>query len=265
MLDNLIGGAWQPPASGAYLRLSSPPGAGSCALAVARSGRDDVAQAFRAARRALSRWQDLTAEEREALVLQIPELIDTRRMDCWLGECVRRGTGGAAPSPDALRAFRQDCLMMLDHALTGHAVSPPAVVTEAAALRPIGIPIPLPLRTAADLGRLFLALIQGATAVVAPLYTCGRCSDALDAAKLCALGGGLPAGVINLVMGLGLEVGVPLVSRDVGREASPRHMPICRAVSAALGPQAVPAQMRLARSRNPCPPKRLDRGPENHA
>jgi hypothetical protein len=72
-------------------------------------------------------------------------------------------------------------------------------------------------------------------------------------------------GVINLVMGLGLEVGVPLVSRDVGREASPHHLPTCRAVSAALGTQAVPAQMRLAGTRNPCPPKRLDRGPENHA
>lgn len=265
MLDNLIGGEWQPPLSGAYLRLSHSPGGQLGELPVARSNGDDVAQAFSAARRALFSWQNLRILERESLVLQIQELIDTYRMDSWLSDCLRRGTGCAAPSPRALRVFRRDCLLMLDNAFTGLTLRPPKVLAEPAALSATGIAILLPFRPDTDHSGLFSALIQGATAVVAPLYSCARCSDALDVAKLCAVAGCLPAGVINLVMGLGLEVGVPLLSREGGHEGPSRRLPTRLPGSSQHGAKVGVAQTRSSRSCNLRPINLLERGAENHA
>lgn len=263
MLDNYIGGDWQPPESGAYLRLFRPLGSGPHEVAVARSGCGDVAQAFRAAERVLPDWQDLTAAERQALLLQIPELIDTQRMDCWLGDCLQRGSGCAVPSSRALNSFRQDCLRLLDGALTELALVPASEVPAPPAQRPTGIAVPLPLRTATDLKRLFPGLIEGATAVVAPLYACGRCSGAFDAAKLCALAGCLPAGVINLVMGLGLEVGVPLLSRAGAHEDSNRALPTRRSAYSQLASKAGLAPGPRSRFRNLCAYEPVERGPGN--
>lgn len=224
MLDNLIDGRWQPPYSGAYLDLFREPTIGGAPICVARSNADDVEEALAAAQSALWRWRDLTQEERESLIQQIPTLIRERRMDHWLDECCARINGDKAVPRGAIEGFRDDFVATLERTLGLLSPGDPEPVVEAAPCGVSCLVISAATPPMAGLTQVFRALIDGCTVVVAALYSTRRQAAARLPSMLCAVAGCLPAGVVNVLMGLGLEVGIPLTAN---RQLS-------------LGPQTLP-------------------------
>jgi aldehyde dehydrogenase len=235
MLDNLIGGRWHPPESGIYLDLCRDPDCSKPSVCVARSASDDVEHAIEAAQFALCHWRDLDRAEREALVAQIPTLIQERRMDHWLDQCCTRLTGAKAVAAVAVDAFREEFVAVLNQSLTTQedAASEQQAEPNPPAIKCIVISAGSSPTT--GLASVFRALVDGSTVVVATLYSTRKQTAARLPSMLCAVAGCLPAGVINILMGLGLEVGVPLTrarrgigeSREIPHALSP--VPLTRA------------------------------------
>lgn len=212
MLDNLIDGRWQPPYSGGYLDLYRDPETGGSPVYVARSNVDDVDEALNAALSALWQWRDLSRDERESLIGQIPTLIRERRMDHWIDQCCARINGSETIARGAGEGFREEFVYALDRAL---AVLPKGELAPPSQTVPSGVSclaISAATSPVAGLTQVFRALIDGCTVVVGALYSTRRQAGARLPSMLCAVAGCLPAGVVNILMGLGLEVGIPLTA-----------------------------------------------------
>lgn len=225
MLDNLVNGRWQPPHSGDYLDLFHNADNRGPSVRVARSDSADVEAALTAAQIALASWHDLEPAERESLIAQIPTLISDHRMDLWLEQCCARINGDKAIANGAVEGFRRDFVAAFDHALT--AAQDMAIATKQYDTGPergqpeiaclvFGAASP-PL---AGLTQVIRTLIGGSTVVVTTLVSTRKLASALLPTMLCAVAGCLPAGVINILMGLGLEVCAPLTTTQYG--PSPR-------------------------------------------
>ncbi|AGA90024.1 NAD-dependent aldehyde dehydrogenase [Thioflavicoccus mobilis 8321] len=212
MLDNLIDGRWHPPYSGVYLDLFRDPAAGGLPICVARSNSDDVDEALHAAQTALWRWWDLTQEERQSLVAQIPSLIRDRRMDHWLDQCCARINGDKAVATGAVEGFRRDFVAILERTLADLPLGDSEPAIQGAPAGVSCLVVSAATSPSAGLTQVFRALIGGCTVVVAALYSTRRQAAALLPSMLCAVAGCLPAGVVNVLMGLGLEVGVSLTA-----------------------------------------------------
>jgi acyl-CoA reductase-like NAD-dependent aldehyde dehydrogenase len=211
---NFIGGAWVEPASGEYFENRNPARQADLIGLWPRSGREDVERAVEAAQRGFEVWRRTPAPERGDVLRRVGDLLSARKEE--IARAATREMG------KVLTETRGDVQEGIDTAyfagtegrrLYGHTV--PSELRNKWAMsfrRPIGVcglitPFNFPL--AIPTWKMFPALVCGNSVILKPAedvpHTSTLLVEILEEA-------GIPAGVVNLVHGMGEEVGAAMVS-----------------------------------------------------
>lgn len=212
--DNFIGGKFVPPKAGRYFENTSPVTGGAIGE-IARSDADDVNAALDAAHAAKDAWGKTSVTDRANMLLKVAQVMEDNLE--LLAICETWDNGKAlretrlADLPLAIDHFRyfasviraQEGTMgeLDDDTVAYHFHEPLGVVGQI-------IPWNFPLLMAA--WKLAPALAAGNCVVLKPAEQ--------TPATICVfaelIGDILPAGVLNIVNGFGLEAGKPLASSD---------------------------------------------------
>jgi aldehyde dehydrogenase (NAD+) len=212
--QHYIGGAHVPPASGAYLPTEDP-FTGEVWAQIARGGEQDAAAAVEAADRAFhGPWSRLTATERGHRLWQLGELIQANA--ARLAQTEQRDNGKLATEVTAQVKYMGDYFKY--YAGLADKVHSQVIPTDKKGVfaytryEPKGVVViitpwnsPLTLTS----WKLAPALAAGCTAVVKPSEFTS--ASMLELAELLPQAG-IPDGVVNVVTGLGPEVGESLVT-----------------------------------------------------
>ena len=215
-IDNYIGGELVQPASGEYLD-NFDPSIGEVYSMTADSDDRDVHLAVEAAKIAFPGWSRTSAEERFAILMRVVGLIERDLDALALAESIDNGKPvSLARSVDIpravanLRFYATAAIHLANESYdTGQAIN-------YTLRRPIGVvgcisPWNLPLYLFT--WKIAPALAAGCTVVAKPSEVTPMTAFLLS--KLC-IEAGLPAGVLNIVHGLGPKVGSPIVAhKDV--------------------------------------------------
>jgi alpha-ketoglutaric semialdehyde dehydrogenase len=211
---NFIGGRWVEPATGEWFENRNPARHSERIGLWPRSGAEDVRRAVDAAWRGFEVWRRTPAPERGAILKRVGDLLSDRKE-----EIARAATREMGKVLTETRGDVQEGIDTAYYAATegrrlfGHTV--PSELREKWAMsyrRPIGVaglitPFNFPL--AIPTWKMFPALVCGNAVILKPAedvpHTSTLLVEILDEA-------GIPAGVVNLVHGLGEEVGAELVS-----------------------------------------------------
>lgn len=210
--DNFIGGKWTPPASGEYFENISPID-GKSLTKIARSNEKDVEAAIDAAWAAAPSWNNSSATMRSNILLKIADIMEANlevlaRAETWDNGKALRETR-AADLPLAIDHFRYFAGVI--RAEEGSVSELDSSTVSMNVLEPLGvvaqiIPWNFPLLMAAW--------------KVAPALAAGNCV-VLKPAEQTPVGimilmemiqEVLPAGVLNVINGFGIEAGKPLAS-----------------------------------------------------
>jgi aldehyde dehydrogenase (NAD+) len=210
---NFIGGEWVEPSTGQYFENRNPAKQKDLIGMFPRSGREDVDRAVAAARDAFTDWSRTPAPARGDILRRVGDLLSERKDE--IAKAATREMG------KTLQETRGDVQEGIDTAyyagvegrrLFGHTV--PSELRNKWAMsyrRPIGVcglitPFNFPL--AIPTWKMFPALVCGNTVVIKPAedtpHTVALLIEVLEEA-------GIPKGVVNLVHGLGEEVGAAIV------------------------------------------------------
>ncbi|MCX8997277.1 aldehyde dehydrogenase [Rhizobiaceae bacterium BDR2-2] len=226
--DNFIGGAWVAPVEGRYFQNISPVN-GQVLCEVARSSAADVELALDAAHKAKDAWGTTSAVERSRVLLAVAQRLEDNlqaiaEAETWdNGKPLRETLNADIPlAIDHFRYFagciraQEGTLSELDHdTVAYHFHEPLGVVGQI-------IPWNFPLLMAA--WKIAPALAAGNAIVMKPAEQTP--ASILFVVELIA--DLLPAGVLNIVSGTGVEVGRPLAQ-------SPRIAKIAFTGSTAVG------------------------------
>jgi aldehyde dehydrogenase len=218
--DNFIGGKWTPPAEGRYFENISPV-TGHPFTEIARSGAADIERALDAAHAAKDAWGRTSVTERSNILLKIADRMEANLAMLALAETIDNGKPiretTAADIPlaiDHLRYFagavraQEGTISEIDHdTVAYHFHEPIGVVAQI-------IPWNFPLLMA--IWKLAPALAAGNCVVLKPAEQ----TPASIMVLVELIADLLPAGVLNVVNGFGLEAGKPLASSPrVGKVA----------------------------------------------
>lgn len=210
--DNFIGGKWVAPVKGEYFESISPVD-GNAFTKVARSTAEDVELALDAAWDAAKTWNNSSATERSNMLLKIADRMEQNlealaRAETWdNGKAIRETR--AADLPLAVDHFRY---------FAGVIRAEEGTVSELDA-NTVSMNIQEPLGVVAQIIPWNFPLLM-ATWKLAPALAAGNCV-VLKPAEQTPVGimvlmemieDILPAGVINVVNGFGVEAGKPLAS-----------------------------------------------------
>ncbi|ASR00933.1 MULTISPECIES: acetaldehyde dehydrogenase ExaC [Gordonia] len=212
--DNWIGGQWTPPVKGQYFENPSPVD-GKTFCEVARSTAEDIDLALDAAHKAAPAWGKTSAAERSLALLRIADRMEENLeklavAETWdNGKAVRETLAADIPLAidhfryfaGALRAQQGGISEIDEDTVAYHFHEPLGVVGQI-------IPWNFPILMA--VWKLAPALAAGNAVVLKPaeqtpasiLYLVSLISDLL------------PAGVLNVVNGFGVEAGKPLASSN---------------------------------------------------
>ncbi|MEM9885117.1 MAG: aldehyde dehydrogenase family protein [Bacteroidota bacterium] len=210
--ENYIGGKWTAPTQGQYFENVSPVD-GNSFTRIPRSTKEDIDKAIDAAWAAAPEWNNSSAAHRSNLLLKIADVMEQNldalaRAETWdNGKALRETT--AADLPLAIDHFRYFAGVI--RAEEGTVSELDANTVSMNVLEPLGvvgqiIPWNFPILMAAW--------------KVAPALAAGNCV-VLKPAEQTPVGililmemieGILPAGVLNIVNGFGVEAGKPLAS-----------------------------------------------------
>ena len=242
-----IGGQWVAPAGGGTLPLEDP-STGETIGRIARGGADDIDRAVRAARAALAGpWGRIPAAERGRLLAKIGQAVLTHADELARLEAIDVGKPLKQAKADALALARYmefyggacDKLMgetipYLDgytvytlrqpHGVTGHII-------------PWNYPMQVVGRSVGG------ALAMGNAVVLKPAEE--ACLTAIAFAQI-AHEAGLPAGALNVVPGLGEEVGAALTSHPgIDHISFTGSVPVGTLVQQAAARNVVPVTLEL--------------------
>lgn len=209
-----IDGEWMDSASNAQLECVNP-ATGAVFAQVASGNTADVDLAVAAARRALDGpWRDMTPYERQAIILELADLVDANFDDLCLLDSMEMG----APLQRLRANSRKRALGRLRFyagmatAIHGHTIpnSAPGRVLTYTVREPIGvvagiIPWNAPMTSA--IWKIGPVLATGCTMVLKPAEQASL--SCLMLAELITQAG-VPAGVVNVVTGLGEATGAAL-------------------------------------------------------
>jgi len=210
--DNFIGGKWVAPVKGQYFDNISPVD-GNTFTQVARSTAEDIDLALDAAWAAAPSWNNSSAAERSNLLLKIADVMEQNleslaRAETWdNGKAIRETM--AADLPLAVDHFRY---------FAGVIRAEEGTVSELDA-NTISMNVKEPLGVVGQIIPWNFPLLMAAWKV-APALAAGNCVI-LKPAEQTPVGimilmelieGILPAGVLNVVNGFGVEAGKPLAS-----------------------------------------------------
>ncbi|MEL7271087.1 MAG: aldehyde dehydrogenase family protein [Bacteroidota bacterium] len=210
--DNYIGGKWTAPVKGQYFENISPVD-GNSFTKVARSTKEDIDLAIDAAWAAAPAWNNSSATERSNLLLKVADVMEQNlealaRAETWdNGKAIRETM--AADLPLAVDHFRY---------FAGVIRAEEGSVSELDA-NTISMNVKEPLGVVGQIIPWNFPLLM-ATWKIAPALAAGNCV-VLKPAEQTPVGimilmelieGILPAGVLNVVNGFGIEAGKPLAS-----------------------------------------------------
>ena len=208
--DNFIGGEFVPPRNGKYFQNTTPI-TGAVINEIARSDADDINLALDAAHKARQAWGQTSVAERAAALLKIADIIEQNlellaTCETWdNGKSIRETMAADIPlAVDHFRYFasvlraQEGTMSEIDNdTVAYHFHEPLGVVGQI-------IPWNFPLLMAA--WKLAPALAAGNCVVIKPAEQTP--ATIMVFAELIA--DVLPAGVLNIVNGFGLEAGKPL-------------------------------------------------------
>lgn len=210
--DNFIGGKWVAPVKGEYFESISPVD-GNVFTKVARSSAEDIELALDAAWEAAKTWNNSSATERSNMLLKIADRMEQNlevlaRAETWdNGKAIRETR--AADLPLAIDHFRY---------FAGVIRAEEGTVSELDS-NTVSMNIQEPLGVVAQIIPWNFPLLM-ATWKLAPALAAGNCV-VLKPAEQTPVGimvlmemieDILPAGVVNVVNGFGVEAGKPLAS-----------------------------------------------------
>ncbi|MFN6963679.1 MAG: aldehyde dehydrogenase [Pyrinomonadaceae bacterium] len=220
-IQNLIGGELVAPVSGSYLD-NLDPATGEVYSLTPDSDERDVERAAAAAGAAFEEWSRMPAESRSEVLMRLVSLIERDAEELARAECVDNGKplalARAMDIPRASANFRFYATAAI------HAFSESHDTSLAGGGRAINYTLRHPLGVVGCISPwnlpLYLftwkvapALAAGCTVVAKPSEVTPMTAYLLS--KLC-IEAGLPAGVLNIVHGLGPKVGTAIVShKDV--------------------------------------------------
>jgi acyl-CoA reductase-like NAD-dependent aldehyde dehydrogenase len=210
---NLIAGEWRPSRSGRLYERNNPWRPGDSVGEFPASDGDDVAAAVDAADRARREWARTPAAGRGALLARAADLVQARveeiarDMTREMGKPLREARLEAARAATILRFFSGEGWRALGEVFEQSATGA-MVYTRRRPVGVVGLITPWNFPAAIPAWKLAPALAYGNTVVLklaqdAPLTGLHLARALQDA--------GLPAGVLNVVVGRGSEVGAPLV------------------------------------------------------
>lgn len=212
--DNYIGGEYRPPASGKYFENITPI-TGKVFCEIARSNKEDVDAAVEAANNAKDAWGKTSVAERANILNKIADRIEEKLemiavAESWdNGKAVRETLAADIPLAidhyryfaGAIRAQEGGVSQIDDDTVAYHFHEPLGVVGQI-------IPWNFPILMAT--WKLAPALAAGNCVVLKPAeQTPASIHVLLDVIKDL-----LPAGVLNIVNGFGVEAGKPLASNS---------------------------------------------------
>lgn len=210
--ENFIGGKWVAPVKGQYFENSSPVD-GQNFTRIPRSTAEDIELAIDAAWQAAPSWNNSSATERSNILLKIADVMEQNlealaRVETWdNGKAVRETL--AADLPLAVDHFRY---------FAGVIRAEEGTVSELDA-NTVSMNVPEPLGVVGQIIPWNFPLLM-ATWKLAPALAAGNCV-VLKPAEQTPVGililmeliqDLLPAGVLNIVNGFGVEAGKPLAS-----------------------------------------------------
>jgi len=210
--ENFIDGKWTPPAGGEYFANSSPvDGADFCEIP--RSRAADIDLAIAAGERAFPAWSKTSVAERSGILLKIADRIEQNlemlaAVETWdNGKSIRECL--AADLPLAIDHFRYYAGVI--RAEAGDVANLDASTVSMEVHEPLGvvgqiIPWNFPILMAT--WKLAPALAAGNCVVLKPAEQ----TPASILVLMELIGDLLPAGVLNVVNGFGIEAGKPLAS-----------------------------------------------------
>jgi aminomuconate-semialdehyde/2-hydroxymuconate-6-semialdehyde dehydrogenase len=213
-IQNYIGGELLPPDSGKYLD-NIDPSRGKVYSYIPDSEKSDIDKAVLAAEKAFPAWSNTPKEERSDLMLKIASLIEARLPEFAEAESLDNGKPVSLAShvdiPRAVSNFKFFATAILHFASESHSMENLGI--NYTLRKPIGIvgcisPWNLPLYLFT--WKIAPALAAGNCVVAKPSEITPMTAFLLS--EIC-IEAGLPAGVLNIVHGLGQKVG-DAISRD---------------------------------------------------
>lgn len=210
--DNFIGGKWEPPVKGQYFENVSPVD-GNSFTKIPRSTSEDIELAVEAAWKAADEWNNSSATMRSNLLLKIADIMEANldglaRAETWDNGKPLRETAGA-DLPLAIDHFRY---------FAGVIRAEEGSISELDS-QTVSMNVTEPLGVVAQIIPWNFPLLMAAWKV-APALAAGNCVI-LKPAEQTPVGilllmeliqDILPAGVLNVVNGFGVEAGKPLAS-----------------------------------------------------
>ncbi|MFM8950375.1 MAG: aldehyde dehydrogenase [Bacteroidota bacterium] len=247
-ISNYINGALVAPISGSYIDNVNP-ATGKTYSHIPDSDERDVEMAVQAAKSAFARWSNTSAEKRSAILVRISQLIDRDLDKIALAESIDNGKplwlAKAVDIPRASKNFHFYATGILHNHTAAHSMEGTAI--NYTLRHPIGVAgcispwnLPLYLFT----WKIAPALAAGCCVVAKPSEITPMTAYMLS--ELC-MEAGLPAGVLNIVHGLGPKVGsaitahpqIPVISftggTKTGAEISRVAAPMFKKLSLELG------------------------------
>jgi len=212
---NHINGANIPANSGKQFNSISPVDE-SVICTVAKSDASDIDVAAKAAAAAFADWRDMPAKQRKSILLKIADGIESRADEIAVCECWDTGQAHRFMSKAALRAAENFRFFadLVPSARDGMNLPSPTLmnVTTRVPIGPVGIITPWNTPFMLSTWKIAPALAAGCTVVHKPAEL-----SPLTARILMdiAADSGLPAGVWNLVNGLGEEAGKALTEHPL--------------------------------------------------
>jgi alpha-ketoglutaric semialdehyde dehydrogenase len=212
-LANYVGGEWTPARSGRTYEKRNPANPTEIVGEFPASGEEDVVAAVEAAAEAFPAWSALPASARAAVLMRAANAIEARveemaaDMTREMGKPLREARMESARTAAIFRYFAGEAGRpkgeLYEQSATGS-----SLYTLRRPLGVVGLITPWNFPAAIPAWKMAPALVYGNTVVLklaqeAPL-TGLHLATALDEA-------GIPAGVLNVVIGRGSEVGTPLV------------------------------------------------------
>jgi len=212
--ENFIGGVWTPPAGGQYFENVSPVN-GQAFCEIARSTGADIEKALDAAHAAAPAWGKTSVAERAVILNKIADVIEANLESIALAESwdngkpIRETLNADIPLAvdhfryfaGAIRAQEGTLSEIDDDTVAYHFHEPLGVVGQI-------IPWNFPILMA--VWKLAPALAAGNAVVLKPAEQ----TPASVMYLLSLIGDLLPAGVLNVVNGFGVEAGKPLASSN---------------------------------------------------
>lgn len=213
---NQIGGEAVPAASGAFFETLAPAD-GSLICKVARSGAEDIDKAAASAKAAFAGWRDMPGPERRKILHKVADAIVARAEEIALceawdtGQTLRFMSKAALRGAENFRYFADQAPAARD----GKALPSGGLmnITGRVPIGPVGIITPWNTPFMLSTWKIAPALAAGCTVVHKPAEF-----SPLSARLLIEIAeeAGLPAGVWNMVNGMGEEAGKALTEhRDI--------------------------------------------------